>query len=990
MSPIRHHLFPWVHTTGGRVGLILLLSSVLLSTNDNQFFRYSHALDQREAAWVDSVFNQLSDEARFGQLFMLRAHSDKDSLYEQQVDSLIRRYHPGGLCFFQGTPEKQAVLTNRYQASSDSLPLLIAMDAEWGLNMRLKEGTIAFPKQLMLGAIQDDRLIYEFGREMARQCRRLGVQVSFSPDADVNNNADNPVINERSFGEDRHNVADKSFQYMSGLQDGRVLACAKHFPGHGDTNTDSHYDLPVIAHPRDRLDSLELFPFRVLSQRGIGSVMVAHLQVPTFDSRPHRPTTLSEATIQGVLRKDIGFEGLIFTDAMEMQAVTKYFGPGEADVEALRAGNDMVLLPANMGAAMQAIRVALDSGQLDRGQLYASVKRVLRAKYRLGLTRPQRVELPNLRRDLNTPDALLLKRRLIENALVLVRDQPGWVGFPDLAASRMASLALGDTNRTAFQLACDRYASVTHFNAGKELDSAGTARLLDTLRNFDVVLVSIHGTRSRATDRFGLTNSQEQLIRRLNGVTTVALTMFGNPYSLRYFDACPILLEAFTEDPLVQQCAAQVLFGAADVRGKLPVTASPAAVFGQGIVKVYPEKRLGYTLPEAVGLNSDTLALMDTIIRNMIATGAAPGCQVLVAKDNQVVWHKAYGYHTYEPVTPVTLDNLYDLASVTKVSATVISLMKLVDNGLINTDSAMSRYVPELRATGKRDLKVVDILIHQAGLQPWIPFYQKTLLNGWPSLNIYHPAPDADFQIPVAAQLYMQNAWVDTIWQNIFQSPLRADRAYKYSDLGLYLTARAISNTTGQRLDEFAGQNFYQPLGLATTTFNPWQRGWAARCVPTEEDGYFRHQRLQGYVHDMGAAMLGGVSGHAGLFSNANDLAKIFQMLLNGGHYAGRLYLQPATVKRFTTRYPTSTRRGIGFDMMETDPKATQNMSPLAGRRTFGHTGFTGICAWADPDKNLIFIFLSNRTYPTMENNKLINGDFRPRLQSVVYRALRR
>lgn len=984
MSPVRtRHLFAL-----SRTAVILLLSTLLLSTNDNHLFHYTHALDQRETAWVDSVFNQLSEEARFGQLFMLRAHSDKDSTYEQQVDSLIRRYHPGGLCFFQGTPEKQAVLTNRYQAASDSLPLLISMDAEWGLGMRLREGTISFPKQLMLGAIQDNQLIYEFGREMARQCRRLGVQISFSPDADVNNNADNPVINERSFGEDRYNVAAKCFQYMSGLQDGRVLACAKHFPGHGDTNTDSHYELPVIAHARDRLDSLELFPFRVLSQQGVGSVMVAHLQVPTLDSRPHRPTTLSEATIQGVLRKDIGFEGLIFTDAMEMKAVTKYFGPGEADVEALRAGNDIVLLPADIGAAMQAIHVALDSGQLNRQQLYTSVKRVLRAKYRLGLTRPQRVDLTNLRQDLNAPDALLLKRRLIENALTLVRDQPGRVGFPDLAAIRIASLALGDTNRTVFQTACGRYAPITHFNAGKDLDSAQVAQLLDTLGGFDVVLVSIHATRSKAVDRFGLTTSQEQLLGRLNEATTVALTMFGNPYSLRYFDACPILLEAFTEDPLVQQCAAQALFGAADIRGKLPVTAGSAAVFGQGIMKIYPEKRLGYTLPEAVGLNSDTLALMETIIREMIATGAAPGCQVLVAKDNQVVWHKAYGYYTYDSVRPVTLENMYDLASVTKVSATTISLMKLVDSGLLNTDSAMSRYVPELQNTDKRDLKVVDILIHQAGLQAWIPFYTKTLQNGLPNPYIYSTASVAPFDVPVATRMYMTNAWVDTIWQNIFQSPLRPDRAYKYSDLGLYLTARAIGNVSGQHLDEFAEQNFYRPLGLATT-YNPWQRGWADQCVPTEEDGYFRHQQLQGYVHDMGAAMLGGVSGHAGLFSNANDLAKIFQMLLNGGQYGGRIYIQPQTVQRFTTRYATSTRRGIGFDMMETDPKATKNMSTLAGPRTFGHTGFTGICVWADPDKKLVFIFLSNRTYPTMDNNKLINGDFRPRLQSVVYRALR-
>ena len=790
MLPIWKSVIHTGRTAVSRVAAALLLGAVLLSANDNHFYNFGYALDRRESAWVDSVFNSLSDDARFGQLFMLRAASDQDSAYEANVENLIRKYHPGGLCFFQGTPEKQASLTNRYQAASDSLPLLIGMDAEWGLGMRLKESTISFPKQIMLGAIQDNQLIYDFGREMARECRRLGVQVSFSPDADVNNNPGNPVINERSFGEDRYNVSAKCFQYMMGLQDGKVLACAKHFPGHGDTQTDSHLDLPVLNFNRERLDSLELFPFRVLAQHGVGSMMVAHLSVPALDNRINRPTTLSQATIQGVLRKEIGYEGLIFTDAMEMKGVTKYFGAGEADVEALRAGNDMVLLPADVGAAMLAIHVALDSGSLDRTQLYASVKRVLRAKYRVGLTSPQRVEVANIRKDLLAPEALLLKRRLIENALTLVRDVPGRVGFPDLATTRFASLALGDTSRTEFQTACGRYAPISHFNAGRSLDSLQTARLLDTLRHFDVVLVSIHNTRSKAVDSFGVSDSQRGLIRQLQPLTTVALTMFGNPYSLRFFDDCPILLEAFTEDPMVQQSAAQALFGASDIRGKLPVTSSPKAKYGQGIIKVFPQKRLGYTIPEAVGISSDTLALMEGIIREMIASGAAPGCQVLVAKDGQVVWNKAYGYQTYEPTKPVTLENLYDLASVTKVGATTISTMKLVDAGLINVDSAMSRYIPELRSGNKKDLKVVEMMIHQAGLQAWIPFYTRTLDNSLPDPKIYRPAPSAEYAVPVAANFFMRNDWVDTVWQTIFRSPLRENKAYKYSDLGLILTSR--------------------------------------------------------------------------------------------------------------------------------------------------------------------------------------------------------
>lgn len=967
---------------------LAVLALFALSATDNYSFDLSRSLDAAEEHWVDSVFNVLTEEERIGQLFMIRAHSDKDAAYEEMVEDQVRQFKVGGLCFFQGTPERQAELTNRYEAAA-RLPLLISMDAEYGLGMRLKDAAITYPRQLMLGAIRDNALIYDFGREMARQCRRLGVQVSFAPVADINNNPANPVINDRSFGEDRYNVSAKAYQLMQGLQDGGVMACAKHFPGHGDTNTDSHFDLPVIAKDTAQLDSLELFPFQFLAKNGIGSMMVAHLNVPSLDPRPNRPTTLSRPVVTDLLRNKLGFQGLIFTDAMEMQGVTKYFAAGQADVEALRAGNDIVLLPANIGAAIAAVQQALADSTLSRQQMETSVRRVLRAKYRLGLTTPQHVEVANIRRDLNAPQAWLLKRRLIENALTLVRDRQGLAGFDHLERRRLATLSIGDTNRTVFQQYCGYFAPVTHFNVSKNLDSAQAAVLIDSLCHFDAVLVSLHGMRSRAVDGFGLNDSLIAFVNRLDTVVPVALTVFGNPYSLRFFESCHSVMAAYNEDPLTQELAAQAWFGARDIRGSLPVTVSGAAQFGQGLSVNFSEKRMGYDLPEAVGMSSDTLALMDGLVAELIAAGAAPGCQILVVKDNRVVWQKAYGQMTYDSAAaPVSVDNLYDLASVTKIGATVISLMRLSDEGKFSLDKPMSAYVPELQKTNKKDLKTRDILAHHAGLQAWIPFYQKTLKDGLPDQHIYHRDPDADSNIPVAPGMYMENAWLDTIWQTIFKSELLPKREYKYSDLGLYLSARALQNITQKPLDQFAAETFYRPMGLATTTFNPWQRGWAGRCVPTEEDNYFRHQRLQGYVHDMGAAQLGGVSGHAGLFSNANDLAKIFQMLLNDGEYFDRRYINAQTIQSWTTRYTGSTRRGIGFDMKELDPRATQNMSELAGINTFGHTGFTGIGVWADPDQNLIFVFLSNRTYPTMENNKLITGDYRPRLQSIVYRAL--
>ncbi len=974
-----------------KILLISLVALLALSANDNRRFNFQHALDAREAGWVDSVFNALSPDERIGQLLVLRAHSDKDAAYEQQVEDLVRRHKVGGLCFFQGTPERQAELTNRYHAAS-RIPLLISMDAEWGLGMRMKESTISYPRQLMLGAIHDNRLLYEMGREIARQCRRLGVHINYAPVADVNNNPNNPVINDRSFGEDRDNVTAKCFQYMMGLQDGDVLACAKHFPGHGDTDVDSHHDLPLISHTAQRLDSLELFPFRVLSQYGIGSMMVSHLNVLALDARDKRPSTLSQPTITGLLRDRIGFDGLICTDAMEMKGVAKYFKHGEADVEALKAGNDMISLPGDAGAAVEAIRRALADKTLDQAQIDASVRRVLRAKYRLGLTRPQFVDPVGVRDELNRPEAVAMKRALIEKALTLVRDQLGMTGFARLDTLTFATVSMGDdTALTIFQENCAQYASMRHFNVLKNAKPEEEAALLDSLRGHSVILVSLHDMSSKAANQFGLTERQINLIRRLCDVGTVALTVFGNPYSLRYFDACPIVLEAYNEDPLTQQAAAQALFGAIDLQGKLPVTASPAAKFGQGIVK----KNLGrlqYDLPESAGISTDTLLKMEPIVRELIATGAAPGCQILVAKDGKVIWNKAYGRYTYEPNAPaMTPGTLFDLASITKVAATTISTMRLYDEKRIHLDVPVSTYIPELVNTNKANLTLTELLIHQAGLQPWIPFYESTLTpEKRPSPQVYNTVPGNGFTVPVAKGLYMAPRQLDSMWQKIYLSDLRSSKTYKYSDLGLFLTARILRNLNKMPLDAFADRTFYKPMGLTNMMFNPWKRNLTARCAPTEEDNYFRYQRLQGHVHDMGAAMLGGVSGHAGLFSNANDLAKIFQMLLDGGVYGGKRYLQAETVKLFTARYPGSTRRGIGFDMKELDRGAVQNMCAEAGNRAFGHTGFTGNAVWADPDQNLIFIFLSNRTYPTMTNNKLITNDYRLKLQSVVYRAIQK
>ena len=941
--------------------------------------------------WVDETYNAMSDTARIGQLFMIRAHSNLGEEHIQKVMNEIKTYQIGGLCFFQGTPEKQANLTNQYQKLS-KIPLMVSMDAEWGLSMRLKESTITFPKQMMLGAIQDNNLIYRFGVAIAKECKRLGVQVNFAPDADVNNNPRNPVINERSFGEDKFNVAAKAYQYMKGMQDNGVMACAKHFPGHGDTDADSHYDMT-------RLSNLELMPFRVLSQQGIGSMMVAHLQVNAIDATANTPTTLSKNAIRNILRDSIGYQGLIFTDGMEMKGLTKFFPSGEASARAIEAGNDMLLLPENTASAIEWIRKYMSEGRITERDLETSVKRILHAKYQYGLATPQYIEPANLRIELNSYESQTLKRDLIQNALTLVRNEDKILPFVGYQPDSMATLAMGTGNWTTFQYQLNQMGIFNQFNIGKSMTAEKKKSMLEYFSKKKTVIVSLHDMKPKASEHFGLSQDTRDFVNELAKRTNVILVVFGNPYALTYFDEVKNVVECYNEDKVTQELTAQGLFGIFEFKGKLPVTASERSKCGMGFSTIIKVNRLKWNtdFPEDVGIDAAILAKIDVIANELINKGAAPGCQVLVAKDGQVVYHKAFGYQTYNRTRPTTTEDLYDMASITKCAATTVCLMKLYEEGKVDLNQTYGKYMPILRGSNKENLLLKDVLIHQSGLPAWIAFYKNTLdsaiIDGkksfYPSKRWYATTRSDEFSVEVAKDFYMKRAYVDSIVQRIAAVPLRNNRNYVYSDLGMILMTFLIKNVSGQTLDDYAETNFYRPLSMSRTLFNPLRRYADTLIAPTEEDDYFRMQQLRGHVHDMGAGMLGGVSGHAGLFSTSRDLAVLLQMLLNNGEYAGVRYLKPETVALFTKRQGGSTRRGYGWDLKELDASQTLNMSASASSNTYGHTGFTGNAAYVDPDKKLVYIFLSNRTYPKMDNNKLINGNYRPRIQSVIYEALK-
>ncbi|MEL6390250.1 MAG: glycoside hydrolase family 3 N-terminal domain-containing protein [Bacteroidota bacterium] len=944
-----------------------------------------------KSEWVDSIMNEMTTAEKIGQIFMIRAFSKEDPSHIKDVKRQIKDYQVGGICFFQGSPLKQAALTQEYQEMSD-VPMMIGIDGEWGLGMRFPKDAISFPKQLTIGAINDHQLIYRMGKEIGRQCQLSGVNVNFAPAVDVNNNPLNPVINIRSFGEDPFNVAAKAYAYMKGLEDSDVMACAKHFPGHGDTDVDSHHDLPIIPHDRARLDSIELFPFQMMIRQGIPAVMTAHLSVPTLDSRENRPTTLSSYVVEDLLRDDMGFEGLAFTDAMEMKGVTKYYNPGEADVEAFLAGNDVILLPENMDAAMRAMKEAVASGIISTERLDRSVRRVLEAKYDMNLDEViTRASQENLMTEVNSKEAAVIKAKIYERALTLVDNSEGTLPLTSLLGREYGSISLGSTGINTFQQRLDDYIDVSHYHQSKNNTNPTTYdEHVTSLKDKDLVFVTIQDMSRYGSKNYGVDQLQINFIKQLASETKVILSIFGSPYAAKYFEDIATVLIAYEEDEMAQDAAAQAIMGAIDITGKLPVTASDRYPVGTG-VKIPSLNRIGFALPEAVGLSSDTLSRIDDLVDELIQLKAAPGCQVLVAKDNKVVYHRSFGHHTYNEDLAVDNDDVFDLASVTKVLASTISAMHLQDADQFNPKDRIRQYIPEEDTTNKANIVYEDMLAHVAGLAAWIPFYAETLdveLDNQPSTSYYRETPSDSFGVMVTPSLYLRTDYPDTIWRKIFSSQLRETNEYRYSDLAFYITNKTINNLSGYWVDGYAEINFYNPMGLRRTMFNPYRILDQDDIVPTEHDQYWRNQIVDGTVHDMGAAMLGGVSGHAGLFSNAREVGVLLQMVLNGGQYGGRQYLKPETVEYYTRRHWRSTRRGIGWDMKELDPDRTLNISEKASRHAFGHLGFTGNSAFADPDHDLVFVFLSNRTFPTMKNNTLGKEDFRPRIQSVVYDAL--
>lgn len=959
------------------------------------FFVFAGALHQTHAQdaatrWADSVFQSLTDDQRIAQLMVIRAHSNLGPDHVQKVTEVVGKYNVGGLCFFQGGPVRQANLTNAYQALAQT-PLLVCIDAEWGLAMRL-DSLLPFPFQLSAGALQNPALVYEMGYAIGKQCKRLGVHVNYAPVVDVNNNPNNPVIGFRSFGEDKNKVALFGTQIMKGMQDAGIMACAKHFPGHGDTETDSHHDLPVINKSRSQLDSLELLPFRELFRNNVGSVMIAHLYIPSIDNTANRATSLSPNNVTQLLRNELGYNGLTFTDALEMKGIAKFFPGGEAAVQSIIAGNDMLCLPSDVADVIKMVRKAIKKKKLKWDDIYAKAKKVLIAKYRLGLYQKQWVNTENLTEELNA-QTNNIRKKIFEKAITLLKNDNQLLPLKKEAPGKTVYLAIGiaaDNNITRGMRST--YGADVFFFDNKQ-SGGRVPSLINLLKTrYDKIIVGVHNYNRRPANNFGLSAQSIQLLQQVQQETNPLICLFGNPYMAKNICGAKNVLLCYEDDAVAQEAAWDILSGKKGAMGKLPVTVCSGFPFGAGLESTAFTRGFFYMEPEMKGLSSQKLMAIDSIAGEAIAQGAAPGCVVLVLKDGVSVYENAFGFTTYEKKTPVTPDHIFDMASVTKICATTISIMKLYDEGKLKLEGRLGDYLPWVRGSNKEKLTIKDILLHQAGLKAWIPFYRETIDSaGRPFPALYATHNDGNnFSVRVAENLFMRKDWVDTMYKRIVQSPLEAANKYVYSDNDFIFLGKIVEALSGKPLDVYVQQNFYEPMGLIATGFKPRERFPAERVMPTENEKTFRLQTLQGDVHDPGAAMFGGVAGHAGLFSTAHDIAIIMQMLLNGGEWSGTRYIKKETVDLFTAYQSNISRRGYGFDKPEKDNATRKEPYPAfsVSPKTFGHTGFTGTCAWADPETGIVFVFLSNRVHPAGgDNTKLLKMNIRGLMQEAVYKA---
>jgi beta-glucosidase-like glycosyl hydrolase/CubicO group peptidase (beta-lactamase class C family) len=950
-----------------------------IKSERKNFFPETYA----ENKWVDSVYNQMTFNEKVGQLFMVACYSNKDTIHTNAIEKLVRNYNIGGLIFFQGGPKRQARLTNKYQALS-KVPLFIGIDAEWGLSMRL-DSTFRYPFNMTLGAIKDLKLVEQVGVSMAKESKRLGVHFNFSPVLDINTNPKNPIIGYRSFGENKVNVTEHAIALMNGVQSQGVFSTGKHFPGHGDTSTDSHSTLPVVNATLDHIEKVELYPYKRMFDEGLVSVMVAHLNVPSLEPREGYPTSISYSVVNNLLKEQLGFDGLIFTDALNMKGASNFKKPGDIDLEAFLAGNDILLFAENVPLAVEKISSGYRDGLISENRLAESVKKILHYKFKAGLNNYKPVEGINIHNDLNPRSNLDLQYQLYENAITVVKNQDAILPIKNLN-QKIAYVKMGDDTNSSFVTTLNKYTEVT------EVFDANIDSLMTKLNGYETVIIGYHKSDKSWWKSPELSETELQIINRIATQKKVILDCFAKPYSLSNianFEPIEAVVASYQNGTVVQEVSAELLFGAIDAKGKLPVSINETFKAGDGIAT---EKlnRLGFTTPENVGMSSEKLNQIEKLAQKAIDGKMAPGMQILVARKGKVIYQKSFGSHTYDTATKVKNTDLYDVASLTKIVATLPNVMQVYDKKKVNLETTLGEMLPIFKASNKEQITFKELLSHYGRMQAWIPFYKATVDSSkMPMEKYYRKVATQGFTKRVSDSLFLRDDYHDTIMKKIINSPLMDKKEYRYSDFTFIILKQYLEKITGKPLDELAYNNFYKTIGMNNTLYNPLQKLDKKVIVPTEIDTYFRHDTIQGYVHDMEAAMENGVGGHAGIFSNAMDVAKMMQLFLQKGNYGNQQYFSEATFTDFNTCWycTEGNRRGLGFDKPQLG-----SAGPTCGcvsMSSFGHTGFTGTIAWADPATDIVYVFLSNRTYPDSNlPNKLSKENIREDIQKVIQEAI--
>lgn len=930
--------------------------------------------------WVDSVYSQLTIDQKIGQLFMVMAFSEQGEVHFQEIENEVVENQIGGIVFSLGDPIGQTQWLNKLQAKAKT-PLLIGMDAEWGVAMRL-DSVRPFPWNMTLGAIQDNRLVEEVGFRIGEQAKRLGVHINFAPDVDINTNPKNPIIGNRSFGEDKENVAEKGIAFMNGMHRAGVLSSAKHFPGHGDTSKDSHLDLPLIDFDKDRLLSTEIYPFERLSKAGVSSIMVAHLNVPAFDEGI--PSSLSKIIVQDLLINLMQYKGLIITDALNMGGAAEVAKINSIDLAAFMAGNDILLIPNDLKKAIKKMKRAFNQGKFTEARLAHSVKKILKAKYKVGLNAFKPVEIDKLIADLNTPkDDYLIERSMAEAITLLKGNQ----SLPLTTEEAIGFISLGEADGTIF-----------YSELAKELNliplqfSGNQVEILAKAEGLSTIVVGFHRSNASPWKASDFSNSELRLLNELAQKHKVILAPFVKPYALSKLSNLSdfsVVLMGYQNTSEAQRLAAQMLLGKQEIKGKLPVSINTSFPVGHGDTIIFNDEPLKEATPFSVGMDEEKLAALDGLAQVALDSLMAPGFQILAARHGKIFYHKAFGYLTYEKNRAVAINDIYDVASLTKILATLPLLMQEVDQNKIDFNSTLETLSPRFKGTNKANLTFKEVMSHQSGIVPWIPFYKETLHQKNDRLlrKYYRDHATKKNRIEVAANIYGRTSLAEEQYTTLINSALW-DKGYHYSDLPFIFMQHILEEKYATPLDQLFMERIATPLGLVSTLFKPLKSINKERIIPSEKDTYFRQQTLQGHVHDMAAAIQGGVSGHAGLFSNAKEVATIMQLYLQKGRYNGKQLFGSATFDQFNQCYycTEENRRGVGLDK----PQAGGGGMTFHGISfsSFGHSGFTGTYAWADPTTGIVFVFLSNRTFPTMENRKLIDHSIRPRMLKLVYDAI--